>query len=155
MEGGEDLLNLSNLDTISSHLAIIMVDLDYRSTVGLSQPIRYPCGMRISHSWCLSPFFTRLLWDWYILWASWILTGIWTCLAPEGSARFWYWASCWPPADCGQTTWVKVKIPWLGWFSLTSHTCGTSFRLLFKVSATSLWYMPWLFLASHYWCVYL
>ena len=90
---------------------------------------------------------------WYNLWYCWLITGVWTCLANGWSAIFWELASCWPQVYCGNITWVKSKIPWLGGISLASHTCGDSFRVFFNVYANSLWDVPSFYLASHAWYV--
>ena len=87
------------------------IHLDYSWVVGFSQPLGSPCGMKLSQCWCASQPFARLLWGWYILWSSWILTGVWPWLSPGGTDIFWDLASFWPTADCGNLAWVHLKYP--------------------------------------------
>ena len=45
--------------------------------------------------WCASQHFTRLLWDFYIWWACWLLNWLWNFLAPGFPDRLWDLASFW------------------------------------------------------------
>ena len=119
----------------------------------MSQPLGSPCGMRLPQSCCVSQPFARLLWYWYSLWSNWLLTGLWTWLAPGGSSRFWYLASCWIIVHFLHTTWVKGKLPWLGGISLAIRTCGASFGILSKSFAASFWdIVTYSSLTSHDFC---
>ena len=91
--------------------------------------------------------FERLFWDWYRWWAIWIVSEIWTWLAPVGSDIY-----TWPSVHCGHTTCIKCKLPWLGGISFAIYNCVASFKILSKVFDTYLWDMHDLSLTIHTCC---
>ena len=153
MGGCEELLNFPHLDPCPWHWSWTRINIDWQLICRVESTSWVPFWSETLPFWCVSQNFTRLIWDWYSLWPSWILTGIWTWIVPEGSDIFWNLASCCHQVYCGNTTWVKSKIAWLGGISLASHTCGEYFRVLFNVSVTSLWDVPCFSLVIHDCCM--
>ena len=142
MYEGKDLMNLPLLYPIPSHWAWMNIHLYWQLGFRTESTTWVPLWDNNPQSWCVSQPFTRLFWDWYNWWASWLLPGIWTWLAPGDYSRFWDLASCWNPVYWEHPTWIKVKLPWTGGLSLDIHTNSSSFKILLKYLSTPLWDVP-------------
>ena len=124
LEVGEYLMNLTQMEPITSHWVWMRIHIDWRMSFHdeLSSWVAL-CDDTFSVLVCQMTFYINLMVSVKLMIQLNSSCVQWTLISPGRYNWFWECISCWTPDASGHPVWLKSKINRLGGISLAKYSC--------------------------------